>query len=263
MVEMRLAGLFFLCFTSVRAQAPHPHENLNAVLWVQTAAEYQAAARQAYRAAEETLEHALRDPNWTAALEQSRDLTGDYAKMPPAVIVDLDETVIDNSVFQAQLTVQRRAYSEQNWQKWVEARRAGLVPGAREFVAFAHARGVAVYYVTNRSCDPGNADDPTAAQLRSFGLPVSPQRLLCRTDSGDKSPRRKRVSQMYRVLLIIGDDLNDFATLPFDVAARAAFVTDMGRYWGERWFMIPNPTYGSWERSVGIDLERKWKAMRR
>jgi acid phosphatase len=262
MVDMRFAGLFILCCAAVRAQPSHAHENLNAVLWVQTAAEYQASTRQAYKSAEGSLERALRDPNWTAALEQSKDFTGDYTKMPPAVILDLDETVLDNSAFQAQMASRSLAFSEQEWQKWVEAKRAGLVPGAREFLAYAHARGVAIVYVSNRTCDPEKQDDPTAALLRTLALPVSPQRLFCRTDTGDKSARRRRISQVYRVLLIVGDDLNDFATVALDIDARAAFVAGMGSYWGERWFMIPNPTYGSWERSIGTDLRRKWKAMR-
>jgi acid phosphatase len=259
-VIVRIAGLL-VCWTFVvRGQAPH--ENLNAVLWMQTAAEYQAAARQAYRAAEANLERALRDPNWTAALEQSKDNTGDYSKLPPAVILDLDETVLDNSPFQAQSTARRRAYSDQEWQKWVQSKRAGLVPGAREFLAFAHARGVAPYYVTNRVCDPEKADDPTVTVLRNHGLPFAANRLLCRGESGDKMPRRQHVARVCRILLLVGDDLNDFATLSLDAAARASFVSDMARYWGERWFMIPNPTYGSWERSVGYELERKWKALR-
>lgn len=260
MVLRRSAAVFVLFASAAVAQAPH--ENLNAVLWMQTAAEYQASARQAYRAAEVNLQRALQDPTWTAALEQSRDTTEDYTKMQPAVILDLDETVLDNSALQAQLATGRRAYNDAEWQKWVATKRAGLVPGAREFLAFAHARGVALFYVTNRVCSADKDDDPTVVLLRSHGLPFSPNRLLCKTESSDKSPRRKQVAHQYRILMLIGDDLNDFATLPFDVAARAAFVADMARYWGERWFMIPNPTYGSWERSVGFDAARKWKALR-
>ena len=259
MVDMRFTGLFFLLAASMYAQARH--ENLNAVLWAQTAAEYQAVTRQTYRTAEANLARALRDPNWTAALEQSRESTGDYMKLPPAVILDLDETVLDNSALQAQLMTERREYSDQEWQKWVEARRAGLVPGAREFIAFAQAHGVAAVYVTNRVCQPDKPDDATTGMLRSHGLPAG--RLLCKTETSDKSPRRKEVARMYRVLMIIGDDLNDFVTLPFEVSVRAAFVADMARFWGERWFMIPNPTYGSWERSVGTDLASKWKSLRR
>ena len=248
-----------LCFTA--ALSAQTHENLNAVIWMQTAAEYQAIARQTYRAAEVNLERALREPSWTAALEQTESAV-EYAKRPPAIILDLDETVLDNGPFQARNTAANTAYSDEAWHKWVGEKRAGLVPGAREFLSFAHARGVNIFYVTNRVCDPAKSDDPTVAVLKSHGLTFVAHRLQCKTDTSDKSPRRRNIAAGYRVLMLIGDDLNDFVTLPFDVKVRAEFVADLGRYWGERWFMIPNPTYGSWERSVGMDVDTKRKALR-
>jgi acid phosphatase len=247
--------LLAIVVSSIYAQR---HENLNAVLWVQTAAEYQAAARQTYRSAEVNLERALRDPRWTAALEQ----TDEFATRAPAVILDLDETVLDNSVFQARLTAKGGGFTEEAWEKWVAEKRAALVPGAREFLTFAHARGVRIYYVTNRTCDPSKPDDPTVRVLRTHALPLVPSRLLCRTDTGDKSPRRKEVSQTARILLLIGDDLNDFVTVPLTQAARAAVVADLSRYWGERWFLVPNPTYGSWERAIGSTVEARRQALR-
>ena len=233
-------------------------ENLNAVSWMQTAAEYQAIARQTYAAGQFALERALAQPRWTAALEQIPDITGDFQKMPPAVILDLDETVLDNSPLQARNVVRRQSFSDPVWQSWVLEKKAGLVPGAREFLAFAHARGVVPYYITNRQCEPEKDDDPTVAVLRLRQLPFSSNRLLCRTDSGDKATRRRHVARTHRVLLIFGDDLNDFVTLPLQVGPRAEFVAAHSGYWGERWFMLPNPTYGSWERSVGD----KQKALR-
>ena len=233
-------------------------ENLNAVSWMQTAAEYQAIARQTYGAGQVALERALAQPQWTAALEQIPDITGDFQKLPPAVILDLDETVLDNSPFQARNVVNKQAFSDSLWQSWVREKKAGLVPGAREFLAFAHARGVVPFYITNRQCEPENAGDPTVAIVRLHLLPFASNRLLCRTDSGDKSARRRHVARTHRVLLMFGDDLNDFVTLPLEVGPRADFVAAQSSYWGERWFMLPNPAYGSWERSVGD----KQKALR-
>ena len=65
---MRTLHALAWCAATLAAQT---HENLNAVVWMQTAAEYQAVSRQTYRAAEASLERALRDPSWTAALEQT------------------------------------------------------------------------------------------------------------------------------------------------------------------------------------------------
>jgi acid phosphatase len=237
------------------------HENLNAVLWIQTAAEKRAGAVQTYRAAERQLFAALKDPNWTAALEQ----TGDYQKLPPAVILDLDETVLDNSAIMARFVLEKSAFNEAVWTAWVNERRAPAVPGAVDFIKVAHANGVAVFYVTNRVCDPTKAHDPTADVLRALSLPFSPHRLFCKTGATDKSARRQRIAGSHRVLLLIGDDLNDFVSLPPEPAtieARRTLAAAHDRYWGDRWFVLPNPMYGSWERAVGIEVSKKLEALR-
>lgn len=248
---------------AVAAAWGQPHENLNAVVWMQTAAEYQASALQTYRAAEASLLRALKDPNWTATLEQ----TGDFRALPPAVILDLDETVLDNSVYQARLAADNKTFTDESWAAWVAERKAGLVPGARDFLNFAHAHGVRLFYVTNRVCSGEDPADPTAAMLRSLHLPQGV--LLCKAkagDSSDKSPRRGRAASTHRILLLIGDDFNDFVTMPREqatVAGRADAVRAYARFWGERWFVLPNPTYGSWERAVGYTAAEKRKALRR
>lgn len=253
--------LTLLSLIAAGAAAQAPHENLNAVNWMQTAAEYRATALQTYRAAEASMRRALQDKHWTAALEQTRPVPD----LPPAAILDLDETVLDNSVFQARNAAAGGALTDETWQKWVSEKRAGLVPGARDFLLSAHASGVALYYITNRVCQPNQADDATVSVLRLHHLPFRPERLLCRTDTGDKSRRRTLVASGHRVLLLIGDDFNDFVSLTKEqgtVEARFSAVDAHNRYWGERWFMLPNPTYGSWERAIGATIESKRKALR-
>lgn len=225
---------------------------------MQTAPEYRAAALQTYRAAEASLLRALQDPNWTAAPEQ----TPPYRELPPAIIADLDETVLDNSVFQGRLTAEGRVYTDEAWSHWVAEQRAGLVPGAREFLMFAAANGVVTFYVTNRVCLSEKNEDPTVTLLRAHLLPFHRSRLLCKTTGSDKSARREQVARTHRVLLLIGDDLNDFLTLPMDMEARRKASEAYLRYWGERWFLLPNPAYGSWERSTGLSLPQKYKALR-
>ena len=237
-------------------------ENLTAVLWTQSAAEVRASAYQAYRGAEQSLLRALKDPTWTAALEQVPE---SVSKLPPAVILDLDETVLDNSVSQGRLIREGKTFSEAEWARWVGERRADLIPGAIDFLKVAHANGVAIYYITNRVCDAMKADDPTVENLRRLSVPVSPNRLLCRTDTPDKSLRRAKVANAYRVLLLIGDDFNDFVSIPpaaGNIPGRALLADAHRRYWGERWFMLPNPMYGSWERSIGVEVKRKLEALR-
>ena len=228
----------------------HTHENLNAVLWVQTAAEYRASALQAYRLAQLQLDAALDDPLWTAATEQTEDVR----LLPPAVILDLDETVIDNSPFQARQVQDASAYSEDAWNRWVDERKAAAIPGAIEFLTYAAHRGVTPFYVTNRD---HKVEDATRDVLAKLGAPVTTERdaVLTRHENGwdgsDKSSRRQSVAANYRVLLLIGDNFEDFAPgTRGSLADRAALAKQYEAYWGTKWIVLPNPTYGSWETAI-------------
>ncbi len=139
---------FFLALTlaalSAAAQAPatsKTYESVDAVLWTQTSVEYQASTRQVYVAARAALDRALATPHWVAALEAN--YIGAQPQ-PPAVILDLDETVLDNSPYRAPLAKAGQRFTEETWEKWVMESRAGLVPGAREFLRYARMRGVMV-----------------------------------------------------------------------------------------------------------------------
>jgi 5'-nucleotidase (lipoprotein e(P4) family) len=252
--------LALACPALLSAQAAS--ENLNAVLWTQTAVEYAATSIQTYRAAEQSLARAIKDVHWTAALEQ----TAPFGSLPPAVILDLDETVLDNSAMQARLIRQNLRFTNDIWTKWVAEERAGLVPGALQFLAQAHAKGVDLFYVTNRVCKPADPSDPTVRVIRRLHIPLEEGHLLCRaTSSGDKGARRAGVAAAHRVLLVIGDDFNDFMSIDADrntVEGRATALRAFESYWGERWFMLANPMYGSWERAVGLDLNSKLTHLR-
>src|SRR5262245_19274028 len=132
--------------TSTTPSLRKTHENLNAVLWMQTAVEYQGGALQAYAAARTALDRALADRQWTAAVEQ----TGDFSSLPPAVVLDLDETVLDNSAFQARQVANATSYNDEAWAAWCQERKAGAIPGAVEFLKYARSRGVIPFFVTNR-----------------------------------------------------------------------------------------------------------------
>jgi 5'-nucleotidase (lipoprotein e(P4) family) len=236
------------------AAARHSHENLNAVLWVQTAVEYRALALQAYRLAQLQLDAALREPSWTAVTEQ----TGDVSSLPPAVILDLDETVIDNSAFEARLVHDASTYSERAWNEWVEERKAGAIPGAIEFLTYAKSRGVTLFYVTNR--DHKN-EDATRDVLVKIGVPVATGQDVVFTrhengwDESDKSSRRQSVAAKYRVLLLIGDNFEDFvAGTRAPVTDRDALMQKYDAFWGRKWIVLPNPTYGSWESALTFGM---------
>lgn len=227
------------------------HENLNAVLWIQTALEYEASALQAYRLAERQLAAALADPSWTAAIEQQ----GEAATLPPAVILDVDETVLDNSYYQARLIRDNTTFAPATWDPWVEEARATAIPGAVEFAQSAAKQGVTVFYVTNRTA---NLEAATRRNLAAeqFPLDAALDTVLVRGERPEwsasaKGPRRAFVARHYRILLLIGDDLGDFVVdasgTPAERRTRAAAQSE---WWGRRWIMIPNPTYGSWERAI-------------
>ena len=223
---------------------------VNATLWTQSAAEYDAASMQAYASARRMLDVALGDPTWIAALEQP---TADPT-MPAAVILDLDETAIDNSAFQARMVRDNIAFTEQTWGGFVNEAISGAVPGAVEFLQYAKMRNVTPFYISNRR---GEQEEATRRNLERLGIPVETavDNVLLRGErpewnSGDKAPRRSWVTSRYRVLLVLGDDLNDFAPAsgkPW--AEREEIIRKNADKWGTRWFMIPNPMYGSWERA--------------
>lgn len=238
---------------------------LGATLWFQSSAEYRAAAMGTYAAATRALDRALADPAWTAASEQ----TGNFANLPPAVILDLDETAIDNSPFEARVIRAGKTFDDHIWEQWVSEGAARGVPGAAEFLAYAASKGVTPFYVSNRDEDPEGPG--TRRNLQKLGYPLSQSEdsVLLRGGKpewkSDKSGRRAHVAQRYRVVLMFGDDLNDFANArEASQSEREAILQRTKSWWGERWFMLPNPMYGSWERALGVEGDEcaKWQKKR-
>ncbi|HXV64637.1 MAG TPA: 5'-nucleotidase, lipoprotein e(P4) family [Vicinamibacteria bacterium] len=226
------------------------HENLNAVLWVQTSVEYRALALQSYLDAKRALDDALANPDWSAATEQA----GDFSSLPPAVVLDIDETVLDNSPYQARLMLGGRNFEETTWQAWCREMRATAVPGALDFTRYASSQGVTIFYVTNRR---KAVEEATVDNLRAIGFPLAEDRdvILTRGENGwdasDKTARREHVASRYRVLLLIGDNLGDFVEIPGgSPEARETVYERYQDYWGTRWIVLPNPQYGSWESAL-------------
>jgi len=268
----------------VPASAPiRTHENLNATLWMQTAVEYRASALQAYRSARLALDAAIADPKWTAATEQ----TGDASAKPLAIVLDLDETVLDNSPFEARMiadsTLQRPVpYDENIWRRWVAERKATAIPGAAEFLRYAASRHVTPVYITNRNVKDADGKDTGEAAtldvLRQLNIPVDGDggTLLMRGengwDSSDKGSRRAFVAAKYRILLLIGDNFEDFVSVADkSMGGRDALASKYDDWWGSKWIVLPNPTYGSWEQAITLGapandpsaaLARKYAALR-
>jgi 5'-nucleotidase (lipoprotein e(P4) family) len=210
--------------------------SLGGVLFHQTAAEYRALSYQAYNLA-----------------RQRFDLDGKQNKKnktPRAVVVDADETVIDNSPYQAMLAKTRQAYAADTWQAWCAKAEAKPLPGALEFLQYAHSKGARVFYVTNRRQEEKAC---TAENLRKMGFPdVTDETLLVRADTSSKEPRRQAIAQKRRIVLLIGDNLNDLAQV-FErkpIAERKAAVDTLQAEFGTRFIVLPNAMYGDWESAV-------------
>ena len=236
---------------AVQSQPPcNPgHALVNATLWVQSGAEYDANALQTYAAARRQLDAALADPSWSGAEEEKNEDPG----QPPAVILDLDETTLDNAAYEARAIRAGTTYDKDMWRKWVAESAAIAVPGAAEFLAYAKSRGVTPFYITNRDFDPEHPG--TRRNLELLGFPLTADNLLMRGMreewKSDKSGRRAFVASTHRVLLLVGDDLNDFVNArDKSHADREAIMARTASWLGTRWFMLPNPMYGSWDSAA-------------
>ena len=241
------------------------HEDLDAVLWLRTSVEYDALTRQAFAAATEKLGEALVDPGWEALVQTEREGTAS-ASRPPCVIVDVDETMLDNSVFQLERIQSDTEYETDVWNEFVQRRASPAIEGATDFVQACRASGVQVFFVTNREA---RVEAATRDNLISQGLmdASDPDQILSRSEqpdwTSDKASRRRLVAQNYRVLLLVGDDLNDFLSAKsLTIKQRKQLFQAHQDNWGQSWFMVPNPNYGSWEQAtIGNDyrapLEKK------
>jgi acid phosphatase len=223
-------------------------QNIMSVLYQQTAAERLAGSLQTFRSAKQALDNALADPSWSALPGQ--DIQG----KKPAIIVDVDETVLDNTAYEARMILDGTKYPE-GWISWGKEAAAIEVPGAKDFLNYAAAKGVTIFYVTNRVVELKEA---TKKNLTKLGIhwDQTKETVLMRGENNwdsDKGPRRTLVGNEYRVLLMAGDNLGDFVDAKdnnLSPSNRANIVKDYADYWGVKWFMLQNIAYGDWEGAL-------------
>jgi len=203
-------------FTSVLALlsgcATTGNNNLNNTLWVQSSAEYKANCMQIYNIAIGNVDSALHDKGWTAAVEQR----GDFSYLPPDVVMDIDETVLDNSSYQAQLVIDGTGFDPRTWDEWIALKRAPAVPGAVSFIKYLKEKNVEVFFISNRECVQRAGNDcrcpqeqETIDNLARIGIDgVKPEHVLMQNErpgwrSGKKS-RREATAAEYRLLMMVG-----------------------------------------------------------
>jgi len=227
------------------AQSP-AHDGLDAVVWSQTSVEFKAASLSAYALATLRLDQALADKSWTAAPgEQS----GNYGALPPAIILDIDETALDTSPFQAWLAIRDQVFDPKAWTAFVNDAICTAMPGALEFAKYAESKGVKVFYITGRVAEE---EAGTRRNMEALGFPMGGNVdtfLMTREKpewTSNKSSRRAHITKDYRVLLNVGDNFADFTDdSRGGIAERMKVLEAHKGLWGKQWIMIANPTYGS------------------
>ena len=251
--------IFFSVLFLLVSCSNKPNSDFNNVLWIQTAAEYQASCDQVYNSALLNIEAAVADNKWAAAIEQ----TNDYYDLPPAVIFDIDETVLDNSFYQAQLALDDSEYQLSSWDKWIQMQSAKDIAGAVTFIHYIQDKGIEVLFITNRECRkrgngvlPCPQESDTIENLKALGISgITESNILLKNEFKDwgseKKSRRKYISEKYRIIMLFGDDLGDFIPdVRKDITPekRKEIAAIYKTNWGTKWFIISNPMYGSWQR---------------
>jgi 5'-nucleotidase (lipoprotein e(P4) family) len=254
--------------TSIAAETPPADDSLNATVWFQTSVERDLVFREIYRAAGARLDAALVDKGWDALPKEDRD--NDPRALPPAIIVDVDETVLDNSPSQVRQIRGGSEFNEAAWGEWVKQRAATPLPGALEFLRAAAAKKVAVFYISNRDASLAEA---TLDNLRSVGFPITDASQFlglgtfvegCEQEGSEKSCRRQLVGRKYRVLMQFGDQLGDFVQVIANTrGGRREAIAPYADWIGERWWVLPNPVYGSWEPALFDNAWNQPQAARR
>jgi 5'-nucleotidase (lipoprotein e(P4) family) len=206
-----------------------------AIRWARDSAEHRALFLQVYRAATDHVER-----------EAAGRTPGSWA-----VVLDADETVIDNSVYQLERARAGRPFDAESWRAWCARREAVPLPGASAFLALVRALGGRIAIVTNRTA---TECPDTEAVFRAHALAYDV--MLCKPDGGpsDKRPRFEAVARgttpaglpPLEVVAFVGDNIQDF---PGHGQAARGEGDEAFSSFGVRYFILPNPMYGSWERN--------------
>lgn len=223
----------------------------NAVKWQTTSKEYQYLTTKTYSQAQDALANkALPEGRWT-------------------VVLDVDETVLDNSQYQVELDKSGQRYTPTSWAKWVEREAAPLVPGVKPFLEDVLRLGGTLSLVTNRD---QSLDRHTWQNLLALGLPLTDANtcLIGRVDAdkaaidhatlfNDKDLRRHQITQgtascyspsgtrktdfpASKIIMQIGDNIEDFS----GVTQEEADIGQLLELHADEYFLLPNPMYGSW-----------------
>ncbi|WP_158797247.1 5'-nucleotidase, lipoprotein e(P4) family [Pedobacter sp. L105] len=203
-----------------------------AVAWQQRSGEYRALSFQAYNFARLSLKERLKTPG---------------SSKPNCVVVDIDETILDNSAFQGHEIKKGVSFEPKDWTEWTKLAAADTVPGALEFLKYAASQQVETFYITNRDAADYKG---TLLNLQRFGFPFADEtHLVVKTSGSDKEPRRQQVLAKYNILLLCGDNLSDFSNVFYREGKNVTEEVNKAKLeFGTHFIVLPNPMYGDWEK---------------
>jgi len=208
-----------------------------ATLWYQKAAEVQAIYYQTFNLAKLMLDKNIKKDRFKLK-----------KKLPKAIITDIDETILNNSPYNANLIITGTSYNKESWTKWVNEKRAKALPGAVDFCNYAKEKGIEIFYVSNRS---DKDIDASMENLKKEGFPyVDKEHIYLKTNSSNKTDRRNKILEKYNVILYLGDNLRDFDETFGGRGSDFGFgiTADNKETFGTKFIVFPNPMYGEWEK---------------
>ncbi|MGG5460223.1 5'-nucleotidase, lipoprotein e(P4) family [Clostridium sp. B9] len=216
--------------------------NVLATLWQQNSGEVNALRYEAYNSAMKYVDELVKEPT----------------DKPYAVTLDIDETILDNSKHAGYQIKHNETYTKENWGEWVQEADASAIAGAKEFTDYAKSKGFEVYYVSNRS--EKTELDATLKNMQDLGfVNADKDHVLLKTDTSNKDERWNKIRENHNLVMYCGDNLGDFPN-GYDKKSneeRNTIVKENKDFFGTKYIMLPNPTYGDFENAVyGYDFKK-------
>lgn len=248
-ITISVISTYFLMGVSAGTQSVQPQTLVNlqyqvgGTLYMQKAAEYRSLAYQAFNLARLRLDADLDKKNVKKLPKAERS-------MPRAIVVDIDETILDNSPAQAYSIANNAPFNLKDWYAWGEMRKAKAIPGAVAFLNYAVSKGARIFYVSNRDEVQKQA---TIDNLKSVGLTdVGNDNVILRAGESSKEARRTSIAKTHRIVMLMGDNLDDFSNV-FEkkpIAERFAETDKARENFGRNFIVLPNAMYGTWENAI-------------
>ena len=197
----------------------------NDIRWVVNSNEYEALCNQTY---------------YMASLQLDKILKKNRKNRNLAIVMDLDETVLDNSQYQVENNKKNQTFNMDSWSDWVLREEAKLVPGVKKFINKIRKNNIQLIFISNRMHKRLRA---TKNNMIKIGLHSKNDIYLLRKNKNDKknirrqeiynSSGRMKEFKSFKVVQYFGDAMGDFPLLE-------------NNEFGKSQYILPNPMYGKW-----------------